>query len=72
MRGNDAAAGSLFRCVDLEKRVRAGHPLRIVRKIVNATGLSRKWGDQAATANSVCARATGWNSFPCAEPSVPL
>ena len=37
MRGNDAIAGSLFSYVDVEKRVRADHPLRVIRGIVNAT-----------------------------------
>jgi transposase len=37
MRGNDAVAGSLFSYVDVEKRVRADHPLRVIRGIVNAT-----------------------------------
>ena len=37
MRGNDAVAGSLFSYVDLEKRIRADHPLRVIRGIVNAT-----------------------------------
>ena len=36
MRGNDAVAGSLFSYVDLEKRVRADHPLRVIRDVVNA------------------------------------
>jgi hypothetical protein len=42
MRGSDAVAGSLFIAgslfsyVDMEKRVRADHPLRMVRGIVNA------------------------------------
>ena len=35
MRGSDAVAGSLFSYVDLEKRVRADHPLRVIRTIVN-------------------------------------
>jgi len=35
MRGRDAVAGSLFSYVDLEKRVRADHPLRVIRTIVN-------------------------------------
>jgi hypothetical protein len=30
-------AGSLFSYVDLEKRVRTDHPLRVIRGIVNAT-----------------------------------
>jgi transposase len=37
MRGKDAAAGSPFSYVDIEKRVGAGHPLRVIREIVNAT-----------------------------------
>jgi transposase len=37
MRGNDGVAGSLFSYVDLEKRVRPDHPLRVIRSIVNAT-----------------------------------
>jgi transposase len=37
MRGNDAAAGSLFSYVDIEKRVRPDHPLRVIREMVNAT-----------------------------------
>ena len=37
MRGNDAVAGSLSSYVDLEKRVGRGHPLRVIRDIVNAT-----------------------------------
>ena len=35
MRGNDAVAGSLFSYVDLEKRVRPEHPLRVIRSLVN-------------------------------------
>jgi len=37
MRGSDKIAGSLFGYVDLDKRVRAGHPLRVIRAIVNET-----------------------------------
>ncbi len=40
MRGSDAVAGSLFSYVDLEKRVRADHPLRVIRAIVNTALLS--------------------------------
>ncbi|TDH55965.1 IS5 family transposase [Dankookia rubra] len=36
MRGSDAVVGSLFSYVDLEQRVRADHPLRVIRGIVNA------------------------------------
>ena len=45
MRGNDGVAGSLFSYVDLEKRVRADHPLRVIRGIVNTTltGLSSEF-----------------------------
>jgi transposase len=37
MRGNDGAAGSLFSYVDVERRVRPDHPLRVIRGVVNAT-----------------------------------
>jgi transposase len=37
MRGSDGRAGALFSYVDLETRVPAGHPLRAVRTIVDAT-----------------------------------
>lgn len=37
MRGSGAVAGSLFSYVDLEKRVRPDHPLRVIRNVVNAT-----------------------------------
>ena len=30
MRGNDGVAGSLFSYVDLEKRIRTDHPLRVI------------------------------------------
>jgi transposase len=45
MRGNDGVAGSLFSYVDLEKRIRTDHPLRVIRGIVNATlkGLSSEF-----------------------------
>ena len=36
MRGGDGRSGELFSYVDLEKRVRSGHPLRAIRAIVNA------------------------------------
>ena len=35
MRGGDERSGELFSYVDLEKRVRADHPLRSIRGIVN-------------------------------------
>ena len=37
MRGSDEVRGSLFSYVDVEKRVRPDHPLRVIRGIVNAT-----------------------------------
>lgn len=37
MRGSDTVAGSLFSYADLEHRVRAEHPLRVIRDVVNAT-----------------------------------
>ena len=36
MRGDDAICGSLFSYIDLEKRIRADHPLRVIRGIANA------------------------------------
>ena len=36
MRGDDTVCGSLFSYIDLEKRVRADHPLRLIREIANA------------------------------------
>jgi transposase len=36
MRGGDEICGSLFSYIDVEKRVRADHPLRVIRQIVNA------------------------------------
>src|SRR5215470_13304900 len=35
MRGDDGICGSLFSYIDLEKRVRADHPLRVIRQIAN-------------------------------------
>ena len=40
MRGSDQRSGSLFSYVDLESRVRADHPLRPIRTIVNEVLLS--------------------------------
>jgi hypothetical protein len=36
MRGDDEIYGSLFSYADLKKRVRADHPLRVIREIANA------------------------------------
>ena len=36
MRGDDAICGRVFSYVDLEKRIRADHPLRVIRVIANA------------------------------------
>lgn len=35
MRGSDEASGSLFSYIDLEKRVKTDHPLRLIRQIVD-------------------------------------
>jgi hypothetical protein len=35
MRGSDVRTGDLFSYVDLEQRVPANHPLRLIRRIVN-------------------------------------
>jgi transposase len=47
MRGGDVRSGELFSYVDLEARVRADHPLRAIRSIVNE-GLLAREGDFAA------------------------
>jgi len=36
MCGDDEICGSLFSYIDLEKRVRSDHPLRVIRQIANA------------------------------------
>src|SRR2546430_8984275 len=36
MRGDDTICGSLFSYIDLEKRIRADHALRVIRAIANA------------------------------------
>ena len=36
MRGDDEICGSLFSYIDLEKRVRTDHPLRLIREVANA------------------------------------
>lgn len=40
MRGSDARSGSLFSYVDLEERVPAKHPLRVIKAIVDDVLLS--------------------------------
>ena len=47
MRGDDGRSGDLFSYVDLEARVRADHPLRVIRGIVKEA-LSALEGDFAA------------------------
>ncbi len=47
MRGSDGKPGELFSYVDLEKRVRPGHPLRPIREMAN-TALVELSGDFAA------------------------
>ena len=46
MRGSDERSGSLFSYVDLEARVRADHPLRVIRDLANAAlgDLSEEFG----------------------------
>jgi hypothetical protein len=35
MRGDDGIYGKLFSYIDLEKRVRADYPLRVIREVAN-------------------------------------
>ena len=44
MRGSDERAGALFSYIDVEARIRPGHPLRQIREIANAA-LSALDGD---------------------------
>ena len=46
MRGSDERSGSIFSYVDLEARVRADHPLRVIRDLANAalSDLSGEFG----------------------------
>src|SRR2546421_13096249 len=46
MRGDDAICGRLFSYIDLEKRIRSDHPLRVIRAIANAAlkSLSGEFG----------------------------
>jgi transposase len=46
MRGTDKRSGELFSYVDLEQRVRADHPLRVIREVVS-TALAALSGDFA-------------------------
>jgi len=56
MRGSDKTSGSLFSYVGLEDRVPAGHPLRVIREIVN---------DALADLNAELARrCEGWEGAP--------
>jgi hypothetical protein len=37
MRSDDVICGSVFSHIDLEKRIRADHPPRVIRTIANAS-----------------------------------
>jgi transposase len=52
MRGSDAATGAMFSYVDIEARVPARHPIRVIRRIVNEV-LERLDADFAAMYASV-------------------
>ena len=54
MRGEDRLSGSLFSYVDLEARVPARHPLRLIRGIVNDV-LGSLSTDFAAVFHGACA-----------------
>lgn len=58
MRGSNVAAGSLFSYVDLETRVRADQPLRVILGLVNATLAA-----EMAEFDVLCASG-GWESIP--------
>jgi transposase len=52
MRGSDAATGAMFSYVDIEARVPAKHPIRVIRRIVNEV-LERLDSDFAAMYASI-------------------
>ena len=52
MRGDDEICGSLLSYVDLEKRVRAAHPLRVIREVANAA-LKALGGEFAALYSAI-------------------
>src|SRR3974377_2348912 len=58
MRGDDGICGSLFSYIDLETRVRADHPLRVIRQIANAA-LKSLSGAFAKLYSPI-----GWESIP--------
>src|SRR5215469_16546398 len=53
MRGDDEICGSLFSYIDLEKRVRADHPLRVIREIANVA-LAALSGEFAELYSPIC------------------
>src|SRR5262249_39412678 len=52
MRGSDAVTGAMFSYVDIEARVPAKHPIRVIRRIVNEV-LERLGADFAAMSSSI-------------------
>jgi transposase len=59
MRGSDQQAGALFSYVDLDRRVRADHSLRVIQKIVNEV-----LADLSAGFEAMCAPGLGRPSIP--------
>jgi hypothetical protein len=56
MRGDDEICGSLFSYIDLATRVRAAHPLRVIRQIANAALKSRSGEFQSSIRRSGASR----------------
>lgn len=79
MRGDHEICGKLFSYIDLEDRVRAHHPLRVIREIAN-TALPALTGDFAALycgiggrrcrRRNCCERCCCKPSTPCARSGV--
>ena len=52
MRGSDIRTGDLFSYVDLEQRVPANHPLRLIRRIVNEVLAARLYATEGHDHNA--------------------
>ena len=81
MRGDDANKGSLFSYIDLEKRVRSDHPLRLIRECGSAWNKDPVFGvigiqsgprGGGSTVASMILGSRGWDAdfgIDCKDPS---
>lgn len=68
MRGSDQRTGELFSYVDLEERVPAKHPLRVIRRLVNEV-LARSRSRQASLSEPLRTPSTTQRSSPSSTSS---